>query len=557
MSNEKTLKTWWKSGSPWVWLNAAAVTLSMIAVIGLLALIAVRGLAHFWAPDVYEFRYEEADGEIVTLYGSIRDTEQVTAARLRQAGMQLDDVESEFVDRHLIKMGNRDQLGSDFRFIVEPRIIERSTPTDIVMVERTEWGDQTGFLREVLENSEVIARGAEAWPEFEQRIARVVELREKINELESDEIGAINYTLEQLRLEERHLELEGELTDARLAELESRRAELDERYQLLLQDLNALYEKINRDSYVMEVQGGIDVELPLARVVRAYQPNAMGFFGKLGFWFEKLWEFVSEEPREANTEGGVFPAIFGTVVMVMLMSVFVTPFGVIAAVYLKEYARQGAVTRIIRIAVNNLAGVPSIVYGVFGLGFFVYFLGGNIDQLFYPEASPSPVFGTPGLLWSSLTLALLTLPVVIVATEEGLSRIPRSLREGSYALGATKAETLWRTVLPMASPAMMTGLILAVARAAGEVAPLMLVGVVKLAPSLPIDGNAPFVHLDRKFMHLGFHIYDVGFQSPNVEAARPLVYATALLLVAIIIILNLAAVRIRNRLREKYRALEN
>src|SRR5690606_4534982 len=242
--------------------------------------------------------------------------------------------------------------------------------------------------------------------------------------------------------------------------------------------------------------------------------------------------------REANTEGGVFPAIFGTVAMVMLMSVVVTPFGVIAAVCLREYARQGFVTRVIRIAVNNLAGVPSIVYGVFGLGFFVYFLGGNIDRLFYAEAAPSPVFGTPGLLWSSLTLALLTLPVVIVATEEGLARIPRSIREGSYALGATRAETLWRTVLPMASPAMMTGLILAVARAAGEVAPLMLVGVVKLAPSLPIDGNAPFVHLDRKFMHLGFHIYDVGFQSPNVEAARPLVYATATLLVIVIVVLN-------------------
>src|SRR5690606_25897978 len=259
---------------------------------------------------------------------------------------------------------------------------------------------------------------------------------------------------------------------------------------------------------------------------------------------------------EANTEGGIFPAIFGTVMMVMLMSVIVTPFGVIAAVYLKEYAKQGPLTRVIRIAVNNLAGVPSIVYGVFGLGFFVYFLGGSMDELFYPEAAPSPVFGTPGLLWSSLTLALLTLPVVIVATEEGLSRMRGPVREGSSALGAARAATLWRIVLPMASPAMMTGLILAIARAAGEVAPLMLVGVVKLAPSLPLDGNAPFLHLERKFMHLGFHIYDVGFQSPNVEAARPLVYATAFLLVVVIVVLNLAAVRIRNHLREKYRALE-
>jgi phosphate transport system permease protein len=253
----------------------------------------------------------------------------------------------------------------------------------------------------------------------------------------------------------------------------------------------------------------------------------------------------------------VFPAIFGTVMMVLLMSIMVTPFGVIAAVYLREYAKQGFITRSIRIAVNNLAGVPSIVYGVFGLGFFIYGVGEKIDHALFEAALPSPTFGTPGLLWASLTLALLTVPVVIVATEEGLSRIPRAVREGSLALGATKAETLWRVVIPMASPAIMTGVILAVARAAGEVAPLMLVGVVKLAPSLPVDGNFPFIHLDQKFMHLGFHIYDVGFQSPNVEAARPLVYATALLLVVVIAVLNFAAVTIRNRLRERYKALEN
>src|SRR5574343_1351388 len=283
----------------------------------------------------------------------------------------------------------------------------------------------------------------------------------------------------------------------------------------------------------------------------------MGTGTKLGFYFAKLWEFVSDEPREANTEGGIFPAIFGTVMMTLIMAVIVTPFGVLAAVYLREYASQGAMTRIIRIAVNNLAGVPAIVYGVFGLGFFVYTLGGSIDQLFFPESAPAPTFGTPGLMWASLTLAILTLPVVIVATEEGLARIPRAVREGSLALGATKAETLWKIVLPMASPAMMTGLILAVARAAGEVAPLMLVGVVKLAPTLPLDGFFPFLHLERKFMHLGFHIYDVGFQSPNVEASRPMVFTTALLLILLIALLNLSAVGLRNRLREKYKALES
>jgi len=304
------------------------------------------------------------------------------------------------------------------------------------------------------------------------------------------------------------------------------------------------------------VQDGQLIEIPFSKIADVIQPNNMGVFQKIAHYLKKLYEFIVDDPREANTEGGIFPAIFGTVTMVLLMSVMVTPLGIMAAVYMREYAKQGPMIRIIRISVNNLAGVPSIVYGVFGLGFFVYFLGGNIDALFFPEASPAPVFGSPGILWSALTLALLTLPVVIVATEEGLSRVPRTIREGSLALGATKAETLWRTVLPIASPAMMTGLILAVARAAGEVAPLMLVGVVKLAPSLPLDGNYPFLHLEQKFMHLGFHIYDVGFQSPNVEAARPLVYATSLLLVIIIVVLNLFAIRLRNRMREKMRGLE-
>jgi len=352
------------------------------------------------------------------------------------------------------------------------------------------------------------------------------------------------------------LELNGELTPAAVADLAVERSQYDEEYKQLQQSLIDLYAKINRDTFVVQAMDGTVHELPVAKIVRAYRANAMNFGQKMAFYFAKLGEFLSAEPREANTEGGVFPAIFGTVMMVLLMTVLVTPFGVVAAVYLREYAKQGALTRIIRIAVNNLAGVPSIVYGVFGLGFFIYFLGSGIDQAFFPEALPSPTFGTGGLMWASITLALLTVPVVIVATEEGLSRIPRNVREGSLALGATKAETLWRVILPMASPAIMTGVILAVARAAGEVAPLMLVGVVKLAPSLPLDGNYPYIHLDQKFMHLGFHIYDVGFQSPNVEAARPLVYATALLLVVVIALLNLAAVTIRNHLREKYKSLE-
>jgi phosphate transport system permease protein len=271
----------------------------------------------------------------------------------------------------------------------------------------------------------------------------------------------------------------------------------------------------------------------------------------MGVYTARLWEFVWDDPRESNTEGGVFPAIFGTVMMVMLMSIMVVPLGVMAALYLREYARDGWAVRLVRVAVNNLAGVPSIVFGVFGLGFFVYTLGGSLDALFFPEKLPTPTFGTGGILWASLTLALLTVPVVIVATEEAIASVPRSLREASLALGATKWQTIREVVLPGAMPGILTGLILAMARGAGEVAPLMLTGVVKLAPSLPLDAQAPFLHLDRKFMHLGFHIYDVGFQSPNSEAAKPMVYMTALLLLLVVMALNLFALRLRRRLRER------
>ena len=281
-------------------------------------------------------------------------------------------------------------------------------------------------------------------------------------------------------------------------------------------------------------------------------PNSMSFLAKCGAYLERVRELLLDDPRESNTEGGLFPAIFGTVMMVLLMSVFSLPFGVIAAIYLREYARDGLMTRMVRIAVNNLAGVPSIVYGVFGLGFFVYGIGGSLDSLFFPERLPTPTFGTGGILWSSLTLALLTVPVVIVATEESLASIPKGIREGSLALGATKFQTLTKILLPMATPGIMTGLILSMARAAGEVAPLMIVGVVKLAPTLPFDLNFPFFHMDRKFMHLGFHIYDVGFQSPNVEAAKPMVYVTTMLLLAIVIVASSTAIYLRNRMRGKY-----
>jgi len=550
------IRKWFKSGNPWIWMTAGAVSVSLLMVFGVLALITMKGMVYFWPGDVLSAQYQMKDGSKTALVGEIYEEELVPLQRLKDAGENI-ETDAEFVKRLLIKTGNRDILGSDFRWVLVPRLSEQKTPGDTVVIERREWGNLYGHLISVHEKGKVIATGPNAWAVFQERAARVIKIFAQIRRLEKNEIGAVNYGLEKLRLAERHIELSGKPDPVAQKDIDQQRKVLKSDYKALELKLIDLYKQMRRDSYVIEVMGGKKVEQPLAKVVRAYQPNAMSVTDKLIHYIEKVWEFVSDDPREANTEGGIFPTIFGTILMVMIMAVLVTPLGVIAAVYLREYAKQGPLTRIIRIAVNNLAGVPSIVYGIFGLGFFIYFLGGSIDQLFFPEALPAPTFGTGGIMWASLTLALMTLPVVIVSTEEGLSRVPRAVREGSLALGATKAETLWRTVLPMASPAMMTGMILAVARAAGEVAPLMLVGVVKLAPSMPLDMNAPFLHLERKFMHLGFHIYDVGFQSPNVEAARPLVYATALLLVLVIVVLNLAAISIRNRLREKYRSLEH
>lgn len=557
MTQSSSIKTWFNSGKPWVWLNAGAVSISLVMVIGLLLLIAVRGLSHFWPADIMELSYQEPGQAAEILIGEQVEHETVPAQRLALSGVQLPEGQA-FAQRTLLKTGNRDIYGLDFRWINDPWITDIRYPEGIMAIERREWGNFYGYLVNVKQQGEIVAADEGAWDEFQARLARSNELMRQIKDLEKIEIGKINHGLEQLRLQERRLELDNiEKGSLPYQEIEEARQQFNDRYAKLREELNGLHQALNRDQITVRIADGRESEIPMAKIVQAYKPNSMGLSQKFGQYFHHVWEFVSGEPREANTEGGIFPAIFGTVMMVIIMSILVTPFGVIAAVYLKEYARQGPVVRLIRIAVNNLAGVPSIVYGVFGLGFFVYFIGGSIDEIFFQAKLPAPTFGSPGLLWASLTLAILTVPVVIVATEEGLSRIPRAIREGSLALGATKAETLWRTVLPMAAPAMMTGLILAVARAAGEVAPLMMVGVVKLAPSLAVDNIAPYLHLDRQFMHLGFHIYDVGFQSPNVEAARPLVYATAFLLVLIIVVLNLAAIGIRNRLRETYKATES
>ncbi len=542
---------WLKSGSPWVWLTGGAVSISLLSVLGLLLLIGWKGLSYFWPAPLYQWKTEQGD----VLIGQLYAEEYVPISHLREMDIALTpEVEEKgLVQRLSIKIANRDIYPADFVSILEVDLLERSKPEGWAVIERTRGGDFYGQPKGYFTADGKVSEQAKT--DVESALVFADKQRTKIDRLVEKQIKVISAQADRLRLEKKRRELNGRLDAEFIKRYDVQSSMFSQQLAEMESQLDALRLELAQQGLIVEDMKGNQYRIPLSRILDVWYPNQMTVVEKVAQWAHQAWKFLSDDPRESNSEGGVFPAMFGTVLLVLIMSIIVMPLGVIAAIYLHEYAKNNAFTRLIRVAVINLAGVPSIVYGVFGLGFFVYTLGGSIDSLFYAEKLPTPTFGTPGLLWSALTLAVLTLPVVIVATEEGLTRIPSSVRHGSLALGATQFETMWRIVLPMASPAIITGLILAVARAAGEVAPLMLVGAVKLASSLPVDSQFPFLHLDRKFMHLGFHIYDVGFQTTNIESARPLVYATSFLLVSVIVGLNLTAISIRNNLREKYRTL--
>ena len=529
-------------GEPWVWFTGLGLIIGLGMVIGLLSLVIFNGVTVFWAPQVPVAQVD--DGR--TIIGQL-------AQRRIRAGSPADNPRYELQ----YQVGLRELNGNSYLWVDEAKIKSETFPADVLGLERVENGP--AFVRPLSlrkSDGKLIAITDSAFePAFQAEVAAASAVREKLVEITRHRIGDVNSEMDEARVALRRaedLKLADEITDRR-----RQIAGLEERFATLQAEAKKVVEGGAVASLVSKDSAGREVIVPLTQVIRGWFPNRLDTWGRVQLFFSRLGEFVFHEPREANTEGGLMPAIFGTLVMTVFMSLMVTPFGVITAIYLREYAQNGPVLRIVRISVNNLAGVPSIVFGVFGLGFFVYVLGGSIDQLFFADQlkynNNTPVFGTGGLLWCSLTLALMTLPVVIVATEEALAAVPRGMREASLATGASKWQTIRDILLPASAPGILTGVILAMARGAGEVAPLMLVGVVKLAPTLPFDGTAPFLHMDRKFMHLGFHVYDLGFQSPDSDAARPMVFATTLLLIVLVVCLNIGAIWIRNRLRARFK----
>ncbi len=543
-------------GEPQVWLTGGSLVLALAMIVGLLLLVSWHGFGTFWPVPIWQVRTE--DGRV--LLGEETDEEDYRPDPAFTAGLPAEhqkriEAAGGHARRRLLRTGNYELTGTHYHWLSDFETARTDRPEWAIVVERLAWGrfygTPTAF---VVDGKPVATAPAEVWREFEEAHGPARERWRRRRGLEEHAKGEINR-----QISEADLAVEAARRDHGADSPEHRKeaeAAAGTRERLLgaaakvMAEVETLRQENDRYRLVLRTADGQEKDLPLEEIVRAYPANRLSTTEKVGVYFSRWREFLADDPREANSEGGVFPAIFGTVAMTLIMCVLVVPFGVLAALYLREYAKQGFLVSLVRIAVNNLAGVPSIVFGVFGLGFFCYVMGAGVDSIFFPELPDGqPVYGKGGILWASLTLALLTLPVVIVATEESIAAVPNSMREGSYACGASKWQTVRSIVLPRAMPGIMTGMILAVARGAGEVAPLMLVGAVKVADKLPIDTTFPFVHPERSFMHLGFHVYDLGFQSQNSEASKPMVFTTTLLLIAIVVVLNMAAVRVRSRLR--------
>ena len=506
--------------SLYIWLTAVCFSIVLLIVVVLVSVIVINSIGHFWVNDL----------QLVEL----KNNEKILG-KIKKKELNLQNEE-----RLQFKVGNRDFYGFGFRWIDSKDIKSSKPAKDAYLVERIEYGDFYGYFSK------------ESLQQLKENFTTIEEIQKRKNKTD-EKINRLSFLIKDKELEIKKARYNNQNLDV-IKELENEKKQQEKDFFQTQEEQNEFSEELAKFQVVLEEVNGEQKIILMEHIVRYYQPNKMSLWQKIKFYIKKSWEFLSGEPREANTEGGIFPIIFGTVILVLVMSVFCYPFGLAAAIYLHEYAKDNWLTKSVRIAVSNLAGVPSIVYGIFGLSFFIYGIGGFIDETFYPEKLPTPTFGTGGILWASLTLSVLTLPVVIVATEEALNAVPKGIKEGSLALGATTTQSLFRVCIPVALPGIITGFVLAIARAAGEVAPLLITGVVKLAPALPIDGNFPYFHLDRKFMHLGFHIFDIAFQSPNVEASRPVVFVSTLLLLLVVIFLCSFALILREKIRKKYKA---
>ena len=534
-------------GEPWVWLMSGSLAVAVTMVIGLLLFITARGSIHFWPRPLYEITKPNGEKFLGEVMSRERQRKNIPDG---QPGRE----------RILVRTANLKTTSTHYTWLDIKKISSLQRPQFATVVERLEGGRFHGFPVRLMKDGIATGTSPEgAWQQYQEISSTIQERFHETNRIDRLRRGDLQKRLRDARLAlfdarlkhgENHPMVKNVKNDA-----EKISKEVAELSGLLDKKMAVLREANSSWKFEFKTANGQLVILPVEEIVQAWQPNNIGVLGMLHVYGARWWKFLSDNPREANSAGGVFPAICGTVSMTLIMALLVAPFGVLAALYLHEYAADNSLTATIRIAINNLAGVPSIVYGAFGLGFFCYGAGGWIDETFFSAsllADNQPTFGTGGLLWASLTLALLTLPVVIVATEEALTAVPNSMREGSYACGGSKWQTIHRLVLPRALPGIMTGVILAMARAAGEVAPLMLVGVKKVALDLPIDTSFPFIHPEREFMHLAYLVYDIGFQSSNSQAAKPMVFTITLLLVALIAVLNIAAIYLRARLKRRY-----
>ncbi|MBO1254257.1 phosphate ABC transporter permease PstA [Alteromonas sp. 5E99-2] len=496
-------------------LCAFCTTLLLLVLLSLLAFVFTKGSGYFLSPPVYQVSYKDDNGKQHIVFAQFPSgysenfSGRVTASTentIYQAQLPL----------HSRQISN---------------IEKRSDVANISLID----GRKLFAVPQHIRSSKDLKVSLS---ELDKYLNIIDDIREEIDEIKQNELTEIDKILASV--------------DKSSPSINPIQQSALLKYQSLQKTIAELENKRDTFSLNMADVKGESIAIVLADIHSISFPSNMTWIGKIKHAFNLLWLFLSENPKQSNTAGGIFPALFGTVVMVLLMTLIVAPFGVLSAVYIHEYAPNNLLVTAMRVCISNMAAVPAIVYGVFGLGFLVYVVGGNIDALFFSDALPAPTMGAPSIFWASVTMALLTLPVVIVATDEGLNRVPQGLRKGSYALGATKSETIWYTVLPIASPSIITGIILAIARAAGEVAPLMLLGAVRFAPQLPVDSEFPFVHLERQFMHLGVFIYDGAFSTQINPQGASMMFATCSLLLLVVLFLNIVAVTLRARLRERY-----